>query len=283
MRTVEKIYKAKYGLMGDLITYQVLPNAKMPQIDPFLFLNHHGPQKYGPNNNGLPFGPHPHRGMETVTFIIDGDIMHKDSAGHESVIEKGGVQWMTAGRGLIHAEVSSSAFKEKGGDLEILQLWLNLPAKYKMVKPEYIGLHENEIPVAISADGKTRCQAISGEWFGIQGAISPLSDVALGTLYMQAGAKLSFQIPAVKNIFYYMVKGKTNLVNAIAQTFEIVEFANDSDDFEIEALEDSIVIFGYASPFNEPVVARGPFVMNTEKEIMQAYHDYQAGKFGTWS
>ncbi|MCC5930343.1 MAG: pirin family protein [Cyclobacteriaceae bacterium] len=282
MRSVQKVYKAQYGLMGDLVTYQVLPNQKMSQIDPFIFLNHHGPQKYAPNNNGLPFGPHPHRGMETVTFIIEGDIMHKDSAGHESIIAKGGIQWMTAGSGLIHAEVSSSEFKEKGGDLEILQLWLNLPAKYKMVKPEYIGLNESDIPAAEVSDGKIRCQVISGDWFGIKGAISPLYDVSLCTLYMLAGSKASFQIPAEKNIFYYMVKGKTLLGEAIAQTFEIVEFANDSDVFEIEAIDDSIIIIGHGTPFNEPVVARGPFVMNTEEEIMQAYRDYQSGKFGSW-
>ena len=110
-------------------------------VDPFIFLNHHGPQNYGPDNSGLPFGPHPHRGMETVTIIIEGDIAHKDSAGNNSVIESGGVQWMTAGKGLIHEEVSSDEFKEKGGPLEILQLWVNLPARLKMTEPKYKGLH----------------------------------------------------------------------------------------------------------------------------------------------
>src|SRR5687768_13743051 len=103
MRTIKMIHKASYAPIADLITYSPLPSRSLQQIDPFLFLNHHGPQQYKPHNNGLPFGPHPHRGMETVTFILDGDIMHKDSAGHESVITAGGVQYMTAGRGLIHA------------------------------------------------------------------------------------------------------------------------------------------------------------------------------------
>jgi redox-sensitive bicupin YhaK (pirin superfamily) len=111
----------------------------MNLLDPFIFLNHHGRQKYLPNNHGLPFGPHPHRGFETVTFILEGDLMHKDSSGASSIITEGGVQWMTAGKGLIHAEISSDVFKAKGGPLELLQLWINLPAKFKMTEPKYTG------------------------------------------------------------------------------------------------------------------------------------------------
>lgn len=136
MKTIKKIHQAEFRPIADLITYSPIPTRTLDQIDPFLFLNHHGPQVYPPNNNGLPFGPHPHRGMETVTFIIDGDIAHHDSGGHTSVINNGGVQWMTAGKGLIHAEVSSEQFKKAGGKLEILQLWLNLPARLKMTTPK---------------------------------------------------------------------------------------------------------------------------------------------------
>src|SRR5512147_1672581 len=137
MKTIKAHHKAEYEPIGDLVTYRVMPNNHIPmnQLDPFIFLNHHGWQQYAPNNNGLPFGPHPHRGFETVTFILEGDLMHRDSSGVSSVIKAGGVQWMTAGRGLIHAEVSSDEFKKNGGPLEILQLWINLPAKYKMTEP----------------------------------------------------------------------------------------------------------------------------------------------------
>lgn len=140
MRTVKQRHRAINAPIADLVTYRALPTASVEHIDPFLFLNHHGPQVYRPNNHGLPFGPHPHRGFETVTFILEGDILHKDSSGHESVIAAGGIQWMTAGRGLIHAEVSSKQFKQTGGPLEILQLWVNLPAKDKLVAPRYVGL-----------------------------------------------------------------------------------------------------------------------------------------------
>ena len=144
MKTIKANHKAEYQPIADLVTYRAMPTKQvtMNQLDPFIFLNHHGWQEYKPGNNGLPFGPHPHRGFETVTFILEGDLTHKDSSGAESVIKAGGVQWMTAGSGLVHAEISSEEFKKKGGPLEILQLWVNLPAKYKMTQPKYVGLQK---------------------------------------------------------------------------------------------------------------------------------------------
>jgi quercetin 2,3-dioxygenase len=132
-----------------------------------------------PNNNGLPFGPHPHRGMETVTFILDGDISHKDSGGHESVIYSGGVQWMTAGSGLLHAEVSSDDFKKFGGDLEILQLWVNLPARLKMTEPNYKGLQQDDIPTLAFDEGMINARVVSGNFQGTKGAFDTLTDITL--------------------------------------------------------------------------------------------------------
>src|SRR5687767_3369143 len=164
MRTIKSKHKAVYEPIADLITYRVMPTqtVAMNQLDPFIFLNHHGRQEYLPNNNGLPFGPHPHRGFETVTFILEGDLTHKDSSGALSVIKEGGVQWMTAGSGLIHAEISSPEFKEKGGPLEILQLWVNLPAKHKMTEPKYTGLQKEEIPTFSCDNGKVTGNAVAG-------------------------------------------------------------------------------------------------------------------------
>jgi redox-sensitive bicupin YhaK (pirin superfamily) len=252
-------------------------------IDPFLFLNHHGPQVYGRDNDGLPFGPHPHRGMETVTFILDGDIMHKDSGGHESIIKKGGIQWMTAGRGLIHAEVSSDEFMDKGGPLEILQLWINLPAKLKMTEPHYIGMQEDEIPMISLNKGKVRLQLISGEWENKNGAFESLSDVFLSTLYFDEGGRLETTVPSEQTIFFYIVRGAVNVNGKRAEARQLVEFNNDGEELEIQAEKDSVVLFGHAKPFNEPVVAQGPFVMNTMDEIREAYEDYRQGKFGVWN
>ncbi|MVN78019.1 pirin family protein [Hymenobacter sp. HMF4947] len=282
MRTVFKKHRAVNAPIADLVTYRAIPTQSVEYIDPFLFLNHHGPQVYRPNNRGLPFGPHPHRGFETVTFILEGDILHKDSSGHESVIEAGGIQWMTAGAGLIHAEVSSDNFKKTGGPLEILQLWVNLPAKYKMTEPRYIGLQANEIPTATLADGVT-VHAVSGDWSDTAGAVQPLADVALAWLDLAAAATVMLPIAASRSIFFYVVRGSVRVNGTEVFTRELAEFDHDGDELAIEALTDSVLLIGHAEPFGESVVSAGPFVMNTEAEIEQAYADYQQGKFGRWN
>jgi len=280
MRTIKKIDEAVSEPVADLVTYRALPTGSIDQVDPFIFLNHHGHQVYPKNNKGLPFGPHPHRGFETVTFIIQGDLTHKDSSGSESIIEAGGVQWMTAGKGLIHSEVSSEEFKKHGGDLEILQLWINLPAKYKMTEPKYIGLQEKDIPTIESDNGKVSVHAVSGDWEGTQGAVTPLVDIALARIdFKQGGTYKTYIIPE-RNIFFYVVKGKVTVNAHEAKMHQLVEFDNYGNELKINALEDSIILLGHAIPFNEPIVAQGPFVMNSAEEIRQAYQDYREGKFG---
>ena len=283
MKTIKEIHKASYHPIADLITFNPLPSPKLRQIDPFIFLNHHGLQTYPKNNHGLPFGPHPHRGMETVTFILEGDIMHKDSGGHESVIEKGGIQWMTAGKGLIHAEVSSAKFLKEGGELEILQLWLNLPAKLKMTEPRYIGLQKSEITqFHLDGDKKVNIQLIAGEWDYHKGSFETLWPILLSTVYMEKGGGFVKDIPATENVFFYVVRGKVKVMGEEIPFRNLIEFNNDGDAIAVEATEDAVIILGHAKPFNEPLVAQGPFVMNSQEEIRQAYQDYQMGKFGTW-
>jgi redox-sensitive bicupin YhaK (pirin superfamily) len=282
MRSIKKIHEAVYSPIADLVTYRALPTASIEYIDPFLFLNHHGPQVYAPHNNGLPFGPHPHRGMETVTFILTGDIAHKDSSGHESVIKAGGVQWMRAGRGLIHAEISSDQFKQEGGDLEILQLWINLPAKLKMSEPYYIGRQQEEIPMMQFDDGKISANLISGEWNEVEGAFESSTGVFLSTLHLKPGAKMDLNIPQEHNIFFYVISGEINANGTSVRALHLAEFNHDGDILSISSKADSILLLGRALPFNEPVVSQGPFVMNTQQEIAQAYQDYRMGKFGEW-
>lgn len=281
MRTIGQIIDAAYSPIADLITYSPLPVGSLDQIDPFLFLNHHGPQKYPPDNNGLPFGPHPHRGMETVTFILAGDIMHKDSSGHENTIQAGGVQWMTAGSGLIHAEVSSTDFKKEGGNLEILQLWVNLRANQKMTKPFYKGLQSKDIP-EISYPNAT-IKLISGIWDQNNGAFESMNNVHLSLLYLEPDGELSLEVPLDENVLFYIIKGDIIVNGKLADSRQLIHFNNDSELITIEASSDTIILFGYAKPFNEPVVAQGPFVMNSKEEIAEAYYDYRSGKFGSWN
>lgn len=282
MRTIKRIHKAEYRPIADLITYSPMPTHNLKMVDPFLFLNHHGPQRYQPNNNGLPFGPHPHRGMETVTFILEGDIAHKDSGGNDSVIESGGVQWMTAGSGLIHAEVSSEKFKKEGGPLEILQLWVNLPAKLKMTEPKYHGLQKSDIPEITFDDGKVKAQIVSGNLNQTSGGFETQTEINLASLFFSSGGNLQTEVPEEHNILFYVIKGEIKIQGETIKALHLVEFNNDGENIQIEALEESVILFGHAKPLNEPVVFGGPFVMNSKEEIDQAYEDYQNGKLGKW-
>lgn len=265
--------------IGDLVTRRPVPGPGLDHLGPFLFLNHHGPQIYKPGNHGLPFGPHPHRGFETVTFILEGSLAHRDSAGHESVIEKGGVQWMTAGSGLIHEEVSPEDFKMNGGALEILQLWVNLPARLKMVRPRYIGVERDKIP-AISHDGdKITVNLISGSWRDRVGPIESLTGVFMTTVDAKAGGQIRFDSLEGRDVFLYVAHGEIRVGDsAPISSFNLVELTSGAK-VEIKAITDSVVLFGHAEPIQEPIVSHGPFVMNTESEIRQAYADYRAGKF----
>lgn len=282
MKTIKAKHKAVYEPIADLVTYRVMPthSVSMNQLDPFIFLNHHGYQEYLPKNNGLPFGPHPHRGFETVTFILEGDLTHKDSSGAFSNIKTGGVQWMTAGSGLIHSEISSEEFKLKGGPLEILQLWINLPAKHKMTAPKYIGLQKEDIPTVTWDNGKVMAHVVSGIWDNVEAPVHPLTDINLCWMEFKEGGKHNFMVDTHKNIFCYVVRGAVKINGDEVHNHYLVEFNTDGITIEMKATTDAVLLFGYATPFKESIVSYGPFVMNTSEEIQQAYADYRAGKFG---
>ena len=266
--------------IGDLVTRRPLPGPRVDQIDPYLFLNHHGPQVYPPGNRGLPFGPHPHRGFETVTFILEGELAHRDSGGHESVIRAGGVQWMTAGRGLVHAELSPASFMEHGGPLEILQLWVNLPSRLKMTEPRYIGLQREDIPAVSTFDRDGVVQVIAGEWGGARGPVESLIGHFMSTITLKAGARVVFPNVGTRNVFLYVVRGTVGVGTQDAMEYHLAELSHQGDAVEIVARTDAVLLFGHAEPIGEPVVSYGPFVMNTREEIQQAISDYQSGAFG---
>jgi len=278
-KTIKRAHPAMRDDIADLTTRRPVPGRDVEQIDPFLFLNHHGPQVYAPRNRGLPFGPHPHRGFETVTFILTGELAHRDSAGHESIIKEGGIQWMTAGSGLVHAEISPHEFMQKGGPLEILQLWVNLPPSLKMTPPRYVGLQRDEIPAIPTPDGKGVVNLVSGEYLGRKGAMQPLLDIFMSTVELAAGARVEFTGVAKRNVFLYVVRGAITVAGEAAPEWHLIELDDAGDSVQIEAASDAVVLFGHAAPIGAPVVSYGPFVMNTREEIMQAIQDYQAGKF----
>ena len=282
-KSVHRLHPAMRDDIGDLITQRPLPGRHVDQIDPFLFLNHHGPQTYPPHNRGLPFGPHPHRGFETVTFILEGMLAHRDNAGHESIIHAGGVQWMTAGRGIVHAEVSPRAFLESGGPIEILQLWVNLPSRLKMSEPAYTGLQRADIPALVLDGGKVTMNLIAGQWDGSTGPVQSLTGVFMTTLQMTAGGRIRFEDLDARTVFLYVVRGVVEAGNTTdtISAMHLVEMEDEGDAMEIRAVHDAVVVFGHADPIHEPVVSHGPFVMTTREEIAQAIDDYQAGRFGS--
>jgi quercetin 2,3-dioxygenase len=282
MRKIKTIHHAISAPIDDLITFRAMPTSSVNYIDPFLFLNHHGPQDYGANNNGLPFGPHPHRGFETLTFILKGDLVHWDSGGGKSLIKEGGIQWMTAGRGVIHAEISSEEFKRYGGKVEIIQIWINLPARLKMTDPVYIGLQEDEIPVALADNGKVQIEVVSGVFENVPGPVESITNISFALLRIKKDGIYLTHIDEERNILFYMVEGEVEVNDTRAMMHNLVEFENNDKYLAIKAIEDSTIILGHGIPFLEPVVAQGPFVMNSQAEIKQAFVDYHQGKMGEW-
>ena len=272
-------HPARRDDIGDLVTRRPLPGPQLEQLDPFLFLNHHGPQTYPANNGGLPFGPHPHRGFETVTFILEGSLAHADSTQHQSVIHAGGVQWMTAGSGIVHAEISPEEFLRDGGPLEILQLWVNLPARLKMSKPHYVGLQHDDIP-SLALPGGGELHLIAGQWDKQTGPIHSLTGVFMSTIKLPAGTRETLPVESGRQVFLYVVDGDLEVGGEPVQPHHLIEVDRAGDSLVIEASSDARLLFGHGDVIDEPVYSHGPFVMNTREEIVQAVEDYQNGKFG---
>ncbi|HEV7694527.1 MAG TPA: pirin family protein [Hyphomonadaceae bacterium] len=281
LKNVLAVHPSRREDIGDLVTRASMQGPQSGvQVDPFIFLAHHGPQVYPPNNRGLPFGPHPHRGFETVTFILEGELTHSDSGGHVSTIGAGGVQWMTAGSGLVHAELSPDTFRRNGGPLEILQLWVNLPARLKFTSPRYQGLQGAQIPKVETSGGKASLALIAGQWNGATGPVESITGNFMSVIDAKAGASLSFDGLEGRSIFLYVVSGAVRVNGRDAAEHTLVQLSRSGDQLALEATSGVRLLFGHGQPIHEPVVAHGPFVMNTVEEIRQAIVDYQAGKFG---
>lgn len=267
--------------MGNLKVHQPMPSGRINHLDPFILLHHLGPQKMSAGNDGLPFEPHPHKGFETVTIVLEGDVVHEDSAGFKDTIRAGGVQWMTAGKGILHKEDNSDTFKKKGGTLHALQLWLNLPKELKGVDPNYQGIQGDEIP-EISLDG-THIRIIAGTLNHSEGPAETLTDVEMYMIHMESGADWKTSLPPERNVLLYQLVGNTkvNGEEGIGRCQYI--FQNEGSDIEIEAKEDSILLLASGTPFRENIVAQGPFVMNSKSEILEAMEEYREGKLGVWN
>src|SRR5579872_599332 len=270
---------------GGFIVHRPFPTQILMDFDPFLLLDEMGPVNYGPGEAvGAP--DHPHRGFETVTYMLQGRMQHKDSHGHAGALTPGDVQWMTAGAGVVHSEMPEEGFRRSGGLMHGFQIWVNLPSRDKMMKPRYQELPDAQLPVAESADGKVKVKIIAGESLGKKAAIDTRTPIAFLHVWVQPDGTLVQPLPADYNAFAYVISGTGTFAAAgvVATPHQMVAFANDGENVKIaspaDAKEPLELLLLAGVPLNEPVVRYGPFVMNTEDEIRQAVIDYQAGRMG---
>jgi len=257
---------------------QPLPVAQLDQISPFILLHHGEPKVYEPGVAAIEVAPHPHRGFEPVTFVFHGEVEHHDSRGNENVVKDGGVQWLTAGMGIIHAGGASKAFQEKGGVFEMIQLWINLPKKLKKVQPNYQAFEREEIPFYEAKNA--RINVISGEINGLKEPINSLTDVLALTLELKDDGEISIKVNENRNILLYQLHGKTTINGTEIGDKQLIEFVKDGTDVRIKAEKESVILFLTGDPIDEPMVQHGPYVMNSQTEILEAMRDYQMGKMG---
>ena len=258
-----------------------MPGPRIRQLSPFLLIDHIGPMAIAPSEQPLGSPPHPHRGFETVTLMYQGVLAHRDTAGHAGNIGPGDVQWMTAGAGLMHEELYEKEFTRRGGTLEVVQLWVNMPKKDKMAPANYQDIPSAAIKTLPTADGQGTIRVIAGSYEGVQGPASTFSPLTMLDVHLPKGSEFTLKLPADYNVGLYVVKGNVLLHgNRPAATKQLVVLGWDSEEAHLTATEDSIVLVLAGEAIEEPLATYGPFVMNTNKELVQAIADFEAGAMG---
>ncbi|WP_162095763.1 pirin family protein [Pseudomonas chlororaphis] len=250
-------------------------------ISPFLLLDHAGPAEFTPTQGRRGVGQHPHRGFETVTIVYKGEVEHRDSTGSGGKIGPGDVQWMTAASGILHEEFHSAAFAQSGGTLDMVQLWVNLPARDKMAAPGYQTLLDGDIPAIALKDKAGTLRLIAGEFDGAKGPARTFTPIDVWDIRLNAGKPLTLDLHRGRNTALVLLRG-TVQVNGqeLVREGQLVLFERDGDQLSLEANNDAVMLLLSGEPIDEPIVGHGPFVMNSEAEIHQAFVDFQSGRFG---
>ena len=254
----------------------------MKRMSPFLLMDY-APVHYFPPNSGAPLGvgSHPHRGIETVTIAYKGKVEHNDSTGAGGVIEEGGIQWMTSGKGILHKEYHEKNFSKKGGDMQMVQLWVNLPAKNKMTEPKYQNIENKDLAKVDLGNGIGSIDIIAGEFENNKGPASLFSPLNLFNLKLNKGKGTSLSFKESHNTGLLIIKGNVTINNSEnAPTNHFVLFHNKGSEFTIRADDDAEILILSGEPIDEPIASYGPFVMNTNDEIRQTIDDFNSGKFG---
>jgi len=266
---------------GGFVVRRPFPTAGLDHIDPFLLLDEMGPVDYAPGEAvGAP--DHPHRGFETVTYMLDGEFEHEDSAGNRGTIAAGDVQWMTAGDGVIHSEMPASRIKERGGRVHGFQLWVNLPARDKRIAPRYQDVRAAAMPTWRSEDGRATVKVIAGNALGVAGAAQTRIPITYLDVALENDTELKLEVPDNQTAFVYVFGGALQIGSqARAAVDGDMALLSHGDELQLRSTKDAtraLVIAG--QPLREPVARYGPFVMNTREEIYEAFTDFQSGRFG---
>jgi hypothetical protein len=257
-----------------MMSYQTLGK----DISPFLLLDYAAPRDFAPTDSPRGVGQHPHRGFETVTIVYQGEVEHKDTAGHSGKVGPGDVQWMTAARGVLHEERHSAAFTRQGGPMEMAQLWVNLPAKEKMSEPRYQEIAARDIPSVELPNGGGRVRVIAGNFAGSTGPAKTVTAIHLMDIRLKAGAKASIPLPAGFNASLLVTRGKLEASGEEVAASELAIFDR-SGDISLSAETDAAALLMAGEPIEEPIAGAGPFVMNSEAELRKAFDDFRAGRF----
>lgn len=284
-RTIERVFRGapEHWVGNGFKVSNYFPSATdfEKRMSPFFLLDYHAPLKYPSTTKRLGVGTHPHRGFETVTIAYQGAIAHHDSAGNGGVIRPGEVQWMTAGGGILHNEYHEESFAKAGGIMHMMQIWVNLPRRYKMTAPKYQGLTTADISEVGLPTEKGVVRVISGAYEATKGAASTFTPAHILDLRLKPGAEVRLPTPKDYNTALLVLKGqvKANDSSAVSEG-QFILFKNDGDEVRVNSLTDSIVLFLSGEPIEEPLVHYGPFIMNSVDEINQAVEDFNAGRFG---
>jgi redox-sensitive bicupin YhaK (pirin superfamily) len=287
IRSIKKIFEVSRSTtphwVGDGFPVRTVLSVREhgDRISPFAMLDFAGPAEFEPSDKPRGVDQHPHKGFETVTLVYQGELEHRDSAGNSGMIGPGDVQWMTAGSGVVHEEKHSRAFTKAGGAFEVAQLWVNLPAKDKKEAPSYQELPSRSIPVATLPDGQGSVRVVAGQFEGLKGPARTHTKLNVWDVNLAEGAELDLSGLEGQNTVLYFVKGsaKVNGEETVDET-ELAILEREGDGLRVEAQVDTQILFLSGEPIDEPVVAHGPFVMNTYDEIVQAVREYQSGKMG---
>jgi len=285
-RSIEKVIPPPpHHMVGDgFRVHNFVPGSVpggMQRTDPFIMLDYGSKHYFTPSDKPRGIGAHPHRGFETVTIAYHGKVAHHDSLGNSGVIGEGEVQWMTAASGLLHKEYHEQEFSKKGGDFQMVQLWVNLPSEFKMSPPRYQAISRERIPIFNLPEGKGTIEVIAGSYREITGPALTFTPVNFQNARLHQGGRVEFSFPADYNTALLVIEGKIMVNDSVeVPTDHFLLFQNDGEVFTLEAVESAVVLVMSGEPIRQPIAAYGPIVMNTREELEQAFADLEAQKFG---